>query len=97
MQNQQTKSVKVEVIKALAIMVPDSLSEHSVIDDHQDLLEYVDSFGFVQLLMSIEQPLGIELDLTSVDLGSIVRFGDLVAFIEKSSNKTSAFALVEAE
>lgn len=100
MQNKQVKSVEVEIVKALATVVPDRFSDHSAIDDHQDLLEFVDSFGFVQLLMSIEAPLDIELDLTSVDLGSIVRFGDLVAFIGKSSNKTlasktSASALVD--
>lgn len=97
MQDQRSKSVETEIIKALTTIAPNRLTEHSVIDHHQDLLEFVDSFGFVQLLMSIEAPLGVELDLTSVDLGSIARFGDLVTFVAKYVEEVSASELVEIE
>lgn len=78
--------VRTEVTKALVTMVPDRLSDNPTIEGHQDLLEFVDSFGFVQLLMTVEEPLGIQLDLTTVDLGAIVRFDDLVKFICESSD-----------
>lgn len=92
MQNNRIRSIEEQVIKALSAIVPDRVSETSPIDSDQDLLEFVDSFGFVQLLMSIEAPLGIELDLTTTDLGSIVRFNDLVAFLSRSA----AFNLADA-
>jgi len=95
MQDQHSKFVETEIIRALTTIA--RLTEHSVIDHHQDLLEFVDSFGFVQLLMSIEAPLGVELDLTSVDLGSIARFGDLVTFVTKYVEEVSATELVDIE
>lgn len=76
--------VRNEITHALQSIVPDRLASYDAISDDQDLLEFIDSFGFVQLLMSIEPPLGVELDLTAVDLGSIVRFGDLVGFVQSS-------------
>jgi acyl carrier protein len=81
MSETRTETVRAEITKALAEMAPDRLADNTVVDGNQDLLEYVDSFGFVQLLMAIEGPLGVELDLTTVDLGSIVRFDDLTAFV----------------
>lgn len=76
--------VRTEITHALKSIAPDRLASYDAISDGQDLLEFIDSFGFVQLLMSIEPPLGIELDLTAVDLGSIVQFGALVNFIHSS-------------
>ena len=81
MSESRTEIVRAEITKALAEMAPDRLASNTVVDGNQDLLEFVDSFGFVQLLMAIEAPLGVELDLTTVDLGSIVRFDDLTAFV----------------
>ena len=88
--------VKSEITKALSTMVPDRLMDSTAIEGHQDLLEFVDSFGFVQLLMAVEEPLGVELDLTTVDLGSIVRFDDLTAFILESANELEASSLAES-
>lgn len=82
--------VRAEITGALARMAPERFSNKLAIEGDQDLLEFVDSFGFVQLLMAIEEPLGIELDLTTTDLGSIVRFDDLIAFILKSSSTSPA-------
>ena len=97
MTGRENDIVRAEITKSLAELAPDRLLDNPVIDDHQDLLEFVDSFGFVQLLMAIEGPLNIELDLTSIDLGSIVRFDDLVAFIVKSACDANVSDLVPAK
>jgi acyl carrier protein len=89
MPDRRIETIKLELTRALAKAAPDRLGASPELDDHQDLLEFVDSFGFVQLLMTIEVPLGIELDLTTVDLGDIVRFGDLVTFIAERSPATA--------
>ena len=89
MSDSQTEVVKAEITRAVAKMRPDRLANSSAIASNQDLLEFVDSFGFVQLLMSIEEPLGVELDLTGIDLGSIVRFEDLTAFVLKNIDNPS--------
>lgn len=96
MSDRRIEMIKTEITGALAKMVPDRLLDNPTVEGHQDLLEFVDSFGFVQLLMSIEEPLGIELDLTNVDLGAIVRFDDLVAFILKSSDTLPTSSMVNA-
>ncbi len=54
-----------------------------------NILEFVDSFGFVQLIMDIENRLKIEVDLTDVDLGSIVEFDNLVQFFRMQKAKIS--------
>jgi acyl carrier protein len=97
MANNRIDIVKAEIICALAFMAPDRLSKTSALEEEQDLLEFIDSFGFVQLLMSVEEPLGVELDLTTVDLGAIVRFGDLAAFIAKAPVRKAASELAGAE
>ncbi len=74
--------IRTEITNALRTIVPDKLSDHGTIACDQDLLNLVDSFGFIQVLMAIEEPLGVELDLAGVDLGDIVRLNDLVVFIQ---------------
>lgn len=96
MSNSRTETVRAEITKTLARMVPDRLLDDPTVEGHRDLLEFVDSFGFVQLLMAVEEPLGIELDLTTVDLGSIVRLDDLTAFILKSYDNLPTSGMVEA-
>ena len=53
----------------------------------QSLLEFVDSFGFVNLLLEIEADLGLELDLSNVDLADVVVFGGLIGFIQEQGGK----------
>ena len=53
----------------------------------QSLLEFVDSFGFVNLLLEIEADLGLELDLSQVDLADIVVFGGLIGFIQEKGGR----------
>ncbi len=86
MKGSKNDIVRTAIAKALSDLAPDRMIDQTVLNDQQDLLEFVDSFGFIQLLMAIEEPLEIELDLTSIDIGTIVRFDDLVAFILHSSS-----------
>lgn len=51
----------------------------------QNLLEFVDSFGFLNLILHVEQVLGMELDLSEVDLSELVQFGELVDFLRRQS------------
>jgi len=95
MSDSRIETVRSEITKALAKMAPDRLLDDPVVEGHQDLLEFVDSFGFVQLIMAIEEPLGVELDLTSVDLGSIVRFDDLTTFVLGSFDNQATSNLAE--
>ena len=74
--------IKAEITNALRTIAPDRLAEHGAIACNQDLLHLVDSFGFIQVLMAIEEPLGVELDLAGVDLSDIVRLDDLIIFIQ---------------
>ena len=58
----------------------------------ENLLTIVDSFGFVQLVVAIEERLGIELDLDGVDLGDLVTSTSLVTFIQNQVQVSSAQA-----
>lgn len=64
----------------LGQMVPGRSSEAPIHLD-QNLLEVVDSFGFAELVLSMETTLGIELPLDRVDLADIVHVENLIAFI----------------
>lgn len=74
--------IRAEITNALRTIVPDKLADHGTIACDQDLLHLVDSFGFIQVLMAIEEPLGVELDLADIDLSEIVRLDDLIIFIQ---------------
>lgn len=47
-----------------------------------NLMEIVDSFGFFQVFMSVEQKLGINADLDGIEIGNIVELDHLVSFLE---------------
>lgn len=55
-----------------------------------NLLDVVDSFGFVQLVMEMEQRLGIELDLERVDLDTLVEPTLLVSFLQSQVDTAKA-------
>lgn len=50
-----------------------------------NLLQVVDSFGFVQIIMAIEAALGISADLDDVDLEELVHLDNLVSFLQMQS------------
>jgi acyl carrier protein len=47
----------------------------------QSILEFVDSFGLVNVIMDVESRLGVTIDLAEVDLGELVRFASFVSFL----------------
>ncbi len=72
---------------ALAALVQTIILEHGtrhraeVIAPDQNILEFVDSFGLVNVLLALESRLDITLDLADVDLASLTRFGDFLDFV----------------
>jgi acyl carrier protein len=76
-------AIRTAVIAALHEAGPQR--EGMLNDPPSNLLEVVDSFGFVQIIMSVENALKLNLDLTEVDLGSIVEFDRLVEFLKRQS------------
>lgn len=73
--------IRREIINVLNMVVPNTDSRIDIISNEQDLLEFVDSFDFVRMLMTLEEVLSLELDLTAIDLGHIVNVGNLIQFI----------------
>jgi acyl carrier protein len=67
------------------------LAQLGVEDDHLppdvDLLSegLVDSFGFLQLILALEERLGTELDLEELDTVDLTRLGPLCAFVAEQA------------
>lgn len=54
---------------------------------NQSLLEFVDSFGFVNLLLEVEADLGFELDLSHTDVADLVFLDGLIGFIQEQGGR----------
>lgn len=56
----------------------------------QNLLELIDSFGFVELLTDLERTLEIELELEGVDLAEMVHVENLIAIVCQQAVRTES-------
>lgn len=76
-------SIKQAVYEALLEHSPQNMEGAQSLPSN--LMEVVDSFGFFQVFMSVEQKLGINADLDGIEIGNIVELDHLVSFLEGQS------------
>lgn len=55
------------------------------IEQNPNLLDYIDSFEFAELIADLEASLDVELPLDQVDIASIAHIDRLIVFICKNS------------
>ena len=86
----KTSEIEFEIVEYLKEKAPgvtvssDNLSELMVTD-------FVDSFGFLELMEEFSDRLSLELSLAEVDIGAILRVGPLASFMEQNQiSKASA-------
>lgn len=79
------------VLEALVKATTDGSVQAAALDDLPDnLLEIVDSFGFVQLVFALEERLTIDLDLEGVELGDLTQPMTLIRFLQSQANNDAA-------
>lgn len=90
MQTTNSNTVIATIKQCLILRAPNRITPDSDIDGDQNLLELIDSFGFVELIVELEDKLGIEIDLSNIDLSEIVHFKNLSRFISQQILRTIA-------
>jgi acyl carrier protein len=79
----RTSEIEFEIVEYLKEKAPgikvysDNLSELMVTD-------FIDSFGFLELIEEFSDRLSLELSLADVDIGEILRVGPLASFMEQN-------------
>ncbi|MEE9303380.1 MAG: phosphopantetheine-binding protein [Thiotrichaceae bacterium] len=90
MQTTNSDTVIATIKQCLTLRAPNRIAPGTDIDGDQNLLELIDSFGFVELIVELEDKLGIEIDLSEIDLSEIVHFKNLTKFVSQQNWQTIA-------